>query len=62
MVLFKVTYRNPSIPISLKKLVALSARTPEEAWDEIRTRLGEHEYLCGDIGNLVGVEQQELAR
>ncbi len=62
MVKFKVTYKNPTIPISLKKLIELQANTPEEAWAEIKTQLDKHAYLLGDIRNLIGVEQQELAR
>ncbi|MFA6269020.1 MAG: hypothetical protein WCW13_06870 [archaeon] len=62
MVKFKVTYKNPSIPISLKKLVVLKAKTPEEAWEEIKSEINleKHAYLFKDIKNLVGVEQQEL--
>ena len=63
MVKFKVTYKNPTIPITLKKLVELKAKTPEEAWEEIRTQItttGKHRYLLGDIKNVMGIEQQEL--
>ena len=59
MVKFKITYTNPTIPISLKKLVKLKARTPEEAWAEIKRNLKNHDYLLGNIKNLKGVEQQE---
>jgi hypothetical protein len=62
MVKCKVTYRNPTIPISLKKLVELRATTPEEAWEELRTHLEKHPYLLGDTRDLLGVEQQETAR
>jgi len=61
MVKFKVTYTNPAIPISLKKLVELKAKTPEEAWLEIKRNLKNHDYLLGELKNLVGIEQQELA-
>ena len=59
MVKFKITYKNPEIPIPLKKLVKLRAKTPEEAWGEIKRNIKKHNYLMGDIGNLRGIEQQE---
>jgi hypothetical protein len=62
MVKFKITYKNPNIPISLKKLVELKAKTPEEAWVEIKSEIKKHDYLLGKIENLHGVEQQELAK
>ena len=62
MVKFKITYKNPNIPISLKKLIELKAKTPEEAWEEIKCELKKHDYLLGDIKNLHGVEQQELSK
>lgn len=63
MIKFKVTYKNPKIPISLKKLIELKANTPEEACEEIKNELNEkkHGYLNKDIKNLLGVEQQELS-
>jgi hypothetical protein len=64
MVKFKITYKNPTIPITLKKLVELKAKTPEEAWEEIRAQIsttGKHSYLLNNIKNLIGIEQQELA-
>ncbi|MEK6902009.1 MAG: hypothetical protein AABX02_00280 [archaeon] len=63
MVKFKITYRIPTIPVTLKKLVELKAKTPEEAWDEIRNQIGpnqKHHYLLNNIKNLAGIEQQEL--
>ena len=64
MVKFKITYKNPAIPVSLKKLIELEAKTPEEAWAEIKKQIsakGKHGYLLGEIKNLIGIEQQELA-
>ena len=62
MVKFKITYKNPEIPISLKKLVRLKAKTPEEAYVEIKLSIKNHDYLLGNIKNLIGVEQQELSQ
>ena len=61
MVKFKITYKVQNIPVQLKKLVELKAKTPEEAWKEIKTDINKHNYLLGDIKNLIGIEQQELA-
>jgi len=63
MTKFKITYKVSSIPVSLKKLVVLEAKTPEEAWEEIRNQIGpkqKHSYLLNNIKNLQGIEQQEL--
>ena len=60
MVKFKITYKVPNIPVQLKKLINLKAKTPEEAWEEIKTNIKKHNYLHGDIKSLVGIEQQEL--
>jgi len=61
MVKFKITYKTPNIPVQLKKLIRLEAKTPEEAYEEIKNKIHEHKYLLGDIKNLNGIEQQEMA-
>lgn len=63
MVKFKITYKNPKTPVQFKKLVELKAKTPEEAFEEIKTEINskKHDYLLGNVKNLVGIEQQELA-
>ncbi len=63
MVKFKITYKIPTVPVPLKKLVGLEAKTPEEAWEEIKKQIKskeKHGYLLGKIKNVIGIEQQEL--
>jgi hypothetical protein len=60
MVKFKITYKTSNVPVQLKKLVKLEAKTPEEAYEEIKNNLNEHKYLLNDIKNLQGIEQQEM--
>jgi hypothetical protein len=49
--------------VPLKKLVELKAKTPEEAYAEIKSEInqkGKHAYLLRNINNTQGIEQQEL--